>query len=120
MESCGIACPSSSSVALDDSPSSVVDVVILGTEYPTVCLKSQGRSLTRANRSAVNPQETGDRTTPAEKGLSLGIQQCLSLWHSYCTGKVVVVLAQHLGLKNYLFTLEKIREGHRLCNQRKE
>lgn len=99
-ESCGTACPSSS------CPSSVVDGVSLGTEHPTVCLRSEGKQQRWA--------------TPAVKGLFLESQQCLSSWHSYCKGKVVVVLAQHLGLKNDLFTLEKIREGHRLYNKRKE
>lgn len=84
-----------------------------------VCVQESGWSLARAKSSAVTPQEQ-HWTTPAEKGLSLETQQCPSLWHSYCKGKVVVVLAQHLGLKNYLFTLEEIREGHGLYNQRKE
>lgn len=117
-ESCGVACPSSSSAALDGSPSSAVDMFILGAEHPGVC-SGVRVELSQAKSSAVTPQEQ-HWTAPAKKGLSLETQQCPSLWHSYCKGKVVVVLAQHLGLKNDLFTLEKIREGHGLYNQRKE
>lgn len=32
----------------------------------------------------------------------------------------MAAMAQHPGIKNYLFSLERIREGHRLYNQKEE
>lgn len=71
MESCGIACPSSSSVSLDDSPSSGVDTVVLGTEYPTVCLGSQSRSSARVNSKGCESLRA-TLNCPSRKGSLLG------------------------------------------------
>lgn len=69
-ESCGVACPSSSSAALDGSPSSAVDMFILGAEHPGVCSGvrvelSQGKEqCCDSPRAALN--------CPCQKGSLLG------------------------------------------------